>query len=64
MKKSDATTYLEILCICPNCGACLDLIDDDWIKESLGGELRADNCDVEVNCDECKKAFIVENIYY
>lgn len=64
MKKVDANCWIEVVCACPYCGAFEDVIDNDHIKEAMGDGHRADNCDVEVTCSECKKDFIVENIHF
>lgn len=62
-KKADATTFLEIVCACPYCGAIKDVFDD--VREFLhDGELSASNLDHEVTCSECKQVYIIDNIHY
>ena len=62
MKKVDATTHIEVVTNCPYCNAFEDVFDD--VKESMGYEPRADNCDVEATCSECQEVFIVTNVEY
>jgi hypothetical protein len=64
MKKVDANCHIEVLCNCPYCDAYEDIFDNDNVKESMGNDHRAENCELEVSCSECGKTFIVENIHF
>lgn len=62
-KTTTADTYLEILTDCPYCGETQDILDS--VREFLQyGELSAESINVEICCCECKKEFIVTDIFY
>ena len=64
MKTVEAKTYVEVRCNCPECGAWLDIYHRGRTKEVLGYDLRAKDCDMEINCPRCGKEFMVSNINY
>ena len=64
MKTTTADTHIEVLCNCPNCDAYLDIFDEYGVKESMGYEPRSENCDLEINCSECKETFLVTDINF
>jgi hypothetical protein len=63
-KTTEASTTLEIWVDCPYCDNHQEVAEE--LKECLGYDLRADNIDEEITCDnsECLKTYIVENITY
>jgi len=70
MRKSDAQISISVLVYCPYCEEIIDLMDlqylndDGYIysqilsKESFGKE----NWNEVIECPDCKKEFIVENV--
>lgn len=64
MKKVVAITSLEVNCNCPNCGNWMNILQEDSVRESLGRDLSAENCNIEITCDECEKDFLVTDIEY
>ena len=64
MKSTDAKTFIEVVCNCPNCNAYLDIFDENGVKESMGYEPRSEGCDLEIKCSECEEPFIVTDIFY
>lgn len=66
MRTTTATTHVECLCICPNCGSALDIMEKDSVREELTrqDEFSSSNCDLEITCNECNKEFLVTDIYY
>lgn len=63
-KRTEASTTLEIWVDCSYCDNYQEV--SEQLKECLGYDLRADNIDEEITCDnsECLKTYIVENITY
>ncbi len=64
MKIVDATCFVEVACTCPYCDAFEDIFDDGRVKESMGDDHRADDCNIEIECSECGELFLVENIHF
>ena len=62
MKEVRANTFVEVTCSCPHCDAFLDILDNDQVRESLGSDHRAEDCDIEITCSECNQEFIVTDI--
>ena len=63
IKTVSADTHLQIWVTCPYCREYQNRLDE--LREHLGyGELRAENCDAEIRCEECQKIFIVKEISY
>lgn len=65
IKETTASTSLEIWVTCPYCGDYQNRCGD--LTEHLcNGELRADECDAELICEneECGKRFIVTAIQF
>ena len=60
--KATAQTSLDIWVYCPYCNNYQD--ETERLKEDLQEDLRANNLDVEVECEECEKLFIVTEITY
>ena len=61
MKTATATTVLYISVECPYC----DAYQTPDLREHLdNGELSAEECDAEIECEECNKKFIVDQITY
>ena len=63
MKETTAQTNLEVMVSCPYCDACEDILER--ARETfLNGELSQSNCELEITCSDCKKEYIVTDIYY
>lgn len=63
MKETTAQTNLEVMVSCPYCDAYDDIIEQ--ARETFyDGELSQSNCELEITCSECKKEYIVTDIYY
>jgi len=63
MKTAKASTSIEIWVTCPHCEDYQNRFED--LRENLwNGELRAEDCDTEIKCEECGKPFIVDEITY
>ncbi len=62
METTIAQTTLEINCHCPHCNAWLDVSKQG--KEYLDDTLRAEDVEIEVTCEKCKKEFIISEIQY
>lgn len=64
MKKATASTNLEIWVDCPHCDNYQNVFEE--IRERLGDDLRAENVDEEITCDDedCGKTFLVTEIEY
>lgn len=62
MKEVRASTFIEVLCQCPNCGYGLDIFEKDNVKESLEEDHRASNCNIEITCEDCNETFLVTDI--
>lgn len=63
LPKTTAKTSIEIWLFCPHCDVYQDRFDD--LHEHLDdGEPRAENCEVELKCEACKKSFIVKEIHF
>ena len=63
-KSTSASTHLDITVECPYCDNYQFVTED--LKEELGYDLRSENVDREITCDnsECQKNFIVTDIQY
>ena len=61
-KKVDADTVFYITADCPYCEAYLTVTDD--MREHLTDGLSAEDCDQEVDCEHCKRTFIIDNIIW
>jgi len=64
MKTAIAETSLDVWVDCPCCGEYVNATED--LKESLEDDLRAEDIEEHVTCDnkECKEIFIVTEITY
>lgn len=64
MKKTKADLFIEVCCKCPNCGAYLNIFDFDDVKNALDETHNSINCNLEIDCEECKEIFIVTDILF
>ena len=64
MKSVSAMTFLKVKCNCPECGKSQDISDNKGVKEAMKLSLDALNCNLTINCEHCKKDFLLENIVY
>jgi hypothetical protein len=62
MKEVKASTFIEVLCTCPNCGYGLDIFDE--VKDHMEEDHRASGIDVHVTCEDCNETFIVTDIEF
>jgi len=63
MKTAIARTSIECWVDCPYCDSYQDRFDD--LKEHyVNGEPRADECEAEIVCEDCKERFVVTSIQY
>ena len=62
LKEVRANLHIEVICVCPNCASCLDIFDLDRVKESLGDDHRAADCEIEITCEDCNTPFIITDI--
>ena len=59
----EAETHLQIYVRCPHCEDYQDRLED--LREYLDpNEIRAESCEAELMCFECKKFFVVTKITY
>ncbi len=62
MKETTAEFSYDIHAHCPHCNSYIDL--SEQLKEELGSDNRAENIEVEVNCSDCEKPFMVTEITF
>ena len=64
MKKTMASTHLDIKVDCPHCDNYQDVFEE--LRECLGDDLRAEEIEEEIVCDndKCGKTFLVTEIQY
>jgi uncharacterized protein YbaR (Trm112 family) len=62
MKTVRASCFVEVICICPNCGSGLDVLDN--VRDVMDDDHRASNIDVEITCEDCKQAFLITDVDY
>ena len=62
IKKVDANCTVEVYCTCPYCDAFEDVFED--VREGMDEFHQATNCDVDHECSNCGKTFIVDNVHY
>lgn len=62
MKTTEAESSISITCVCPYCGAFLELKDE--LMEYLDIYARGEKIDANVECIVCKEYFIVDRITY
>ena len=62
MKKTIGKTSLEITCDCPYCGSYLYITDQ--AREVLDSDLRANDIELQVTCEDCGEPFEVTEIIY
>jgi hypothetical protein len=63
MKTATARTNIECNVTCPYCDTYQDRLDE--LREHFNsGEPRAEECDAELECNNCKETFIVDLIEY
>lgn len=66
MKTAKAETHLAIWVHCPYCDSYQNKFYD--LRECLGSYggdfLRAEDCEQEIECEDCEKTFIVNEITY
>lgn len=64
VQEVSAQSYLEVLVKCPYCSNYQDISHQEDVTESFSrsGELRADDLEIEVNCFDCERVFIVNRI--
>ena len=60
MKEVRAQCLMEVLCVCPNCGYGLDVIDE--VGEFMNYYHRARGIEVEVTCEDCNEIFLVTDV--
>ena len=61
LNKVNAKVYLEIVCKCPHCNSILDVT---FLTDFLDETLNCIGYDDEIECDECGKAFVINNILH
>jgi hypothetical protein len=70
MKRTEAALDIDVVMNCPHCDYFINYLDHLSVSEDLlemamdGDSLGCDECEIEVECPECKKLFIVEKIIY
>jgi len=63
IKTAEAETSIEIWVHCPHCEGYQNRFDD--LRESLDyNELRAEECDAVIKCEDCAEDFMVTKITY
>ena len=63
MKTAVAETSIEIWVHCPHCDEYQNRLED--LREELDyNELRAEECEAEIKCEDCEKSFIVNKITF
>ena len=63
MKTAQAKTWIECNVTCPYCRQVQDRFDE--LRDHFSnGEPRADHCEAELKCDNCKETFIVDLIEF
>ena len=64
MKTATASTHFKIWCNCPYCDNYIELQEEHEIWRALDGQLYADDCDVEIRCnnEDCEKTFMINSI--
>lgn len=73
MKNAIANISIEVYVYCPHCNEFFDLLDDslahnversDIMIAAFQDEWGCKDAEIEVNCPECEKIFIVNEIDY
>ena len=68
MKTATATTNVEVNVYCPHCNTIQDIFftHPDQVREEFNyhGEMRSDDCEIEVECDTCKEDFLITMIEF
>lgn len=71
LKTAVASTSVEVNVYCPYCDCYQDIFgykhdcfDDIRDEFNFRGEMRSDDCEIEVECEQCKERFIVNEIEY
>lgn len=72
MKKIDANISISILVECPYCENVIDLMNDQHLQDDgyiynqlLNNEgFGKENWNEQIECNECGKEFIIENVWW
>lgn len=72
MKKVDTTITMSIIVECPYCESVMDLMDLQYLKDDgyiykmllSAEEFGKENWNEQIQCDECGKEFIIENVIW
>jgi len=64
MKSTSASLHIQVNCKCPNCDAYLDVFDLEDVKYSLDETHNAQDCNLEIECEECLEKFIITDITF